>query len=50
MRELVQLGRDDERQEEDDRDAYGQRGMVDLQAALPYRSDVGLCGVRFAIE
>jgi hypothetical protein len=34
MRKLVQLGRDDERQEEQDRDADGQ-GIVGLYGGLP---------------
>jgi hypothetical protein len=37
MRKLVQLGRDDERQEEEDRDADGQ-GVVGLYRGLPVGS------------
>jgi hypothetical protein len=41
MRKLVQLGRDDERQEEEDRDADGQRvvGLYALPIVLESDSD-----------
>ena len=46
MRKLVQLGRDDERQEEEDRDADGQ-GIVGLYGALPFVQRVVRVGSLF---